>query len=195
MGRRGLSLTEVVEAAAALLDESGLPDISMARLAQRLGIALPSLYSHVRDMAHLRLEIALAETIELSRLMGEAIQGRAGRDAIFALGQAYRRHAVSHPGRYAMAMLARPAMADQRHIDAAAKCGHILHGALRGYGIAETGLNDAARCLRAALHGFSSIEGQANFTLNQSLDHSFQALLDGLDRAFATWPPEEGNAK
>jgi AcrR family transcriptional regulator len=188
MVRHGVTLALVVETAGAVLDETGLPDLSMAQLALRLGIALPSLYSHVRNLKHLRQELALAVTLELSRLMGEAIQGRAGRDAVFALGRAYRAYAVAHPGRYAMAMLARPPLDDTRHLEAARKCAEVIYGAVRGYGIAEAALTDAARILRAALHGFASIEGQTGFLLKQDLDATFELQLAALDRAFSTWP-------
>jgi len=132
--------------------------------------------------------VSLAVTLELSRLMGEAIEGRAGRDAVFALARAYRGYAVAHPNRYALAMLARPDLADERHREAALRCGRIVYGAVRGYGLGEAALTDAARFLRAALHGFASLEGQGGFALSNDLEPSFAAFLAAIDRALASWP-------
>ncbi|PDT44500.1 TetR/AcrR family transcriptional regulator [Sinorhizobium fredii] len=193
MVRAGLSRAIVVETAARIVDEEGLTDLTMAELAKRLGIALPSLYTHVRSLEHLRSEVALSVTNELSRLMGEAIQGYAGRDAVFALARAYRSYAVAHAGRYAMAMLAQPGSADDRHQEAAMKCGLIVYGAVRGYGIAEAELTDAARFLRAGLHGFVSLEGQGGFALPQIVDVTFNAFLAGIDRALSTWSDQQEN--
>jgi TetR/AcrR family tetracycline transcriptional repressor len=47
--RRPLDRAQVVRAALALLDEVGLDDLTMRRLAERLGVKAASLYRHVRD--------------------------------------------------------------------------------------------------------------------------------------------------
>ncbi|MGR9281391.1 TetR/AcrR family transcriptional regulator [Rhizobium johnstonii] len=192
MGRIGLNRNVVVEMAASIVDETGAVDLTMAMLAKRLGVALPSLYTHVRGLDHLRAEVALAVTIDLSGLMGEAIQGRAGREAVFALARSYRAYAVAHPGRYAMAMLARPEFGDDRHRDAAMKCGTVIYGAVRGYGLPESAMTNAARFLRAALHGFASIEGQGGFTISPDLEPTFDDFLAGIDRALSTWTENKG---
>jgi TetR/AcrR family tetracycline transcriptional repressor len=47
--RRALDQAQVVQAALALLDEVGLDDLTMRRLAERLGVKAASLYRHVRN--------------------------------------------------------------------------------------------------------------------------------------------------
>lgn len=47
--RRPLDRSQLVRAALALLDEVGLDDLTMRRLADRLGVKAASLYRHVRD--------------------------------------------------------------------------------------------------------------------------------------------------
>lgn len=53
--RLGLSLDRVVDAAIALADESGLENVSMARVAERLGFTTMSLYRHVANKDELVL--------------------------------------------------------------------------------------------------------------------------------------------
>lgn len=53
--RLGLSLDRVVDAAIALADESGLENVSMARVAERLGFTTMSLYRHVANKDELIL--------------------------------------------------------------------------------------------------------------------------------------------
>ncbi len=52
-GRRGLTLEAVVEAGIALAQESGVAQLSMRRLAERLGAGTMSLYAHVPGRAEL----------------------------------------------------------------------------------------------------------------------------------------------
>lgn len=47
--RRPLDQAAIVAAALALLDEAGLDELTMRRLAERLGVKAASLYRHVRD--------------------------------------------------------------------------------------------------------------------------------------------------
>lgn len=52
-GRTGISLEAIVEGAVALADESGIGNLSMRKLAQRLGIGTMSLYAYVPSKAEL----------------------------------------------------------------------------------------------------------------------------------------------
>ena len=47
--RAGLDRAAVVEAAARLVDEEGVEQLSLGRLAERLGVRSPSLYNHVAN--------------------------------------------------------------------------------------------------------------------------------------------------
>src|ERR1700761_9283679 len=101
MPRAGLSSAEVVAAGAELADEVGFPQLTMGLLAQRLGIRTPSLYKHVTDLADLRHRIAVLAANEVAEEIRDALQGKAGRDALAGLFQAYRGYVTAHPGRYA----------------------------------------------------------------------------------------------
>jgi AcrR family transcriptional regulator len=188
MGRTGLSRAEVIDTAAQIVDEDGLAGLTMAALAKRLGIALPSLYTHVRSLDHLRQEVALAVTEALSLAMDDAIRGRAGADALAALANAYRAYAVRHAGRYAASMVVRLDAADPRTQAAIGHCADVVYGTLRGYRLEEPALTSAARFLRAALHGFASIEGQDGFGHPASVDASFADFVAGVHRALESWP-------
>ena len=54
MPRAGLSTDAVVDVALALVDEKGLDALSLAAVADRAGVAAPSLYKHVGSLADLR---------------------------------------------------------------------------------------------------------------------------------------------
>src|SRR6266568_2442851 len=52
--RAGLDRSTVVEAAARLVDEEGIEQLTLARLAERLGVRTPSLYNHVAGLPGLK---------------------------------------------------------------------------------------------------------------------------------------------
>src|SRR5579871_2782002 len=98
MPRAGLDADAVVAAAAALADADGLEALTLAALAQRLGVRPPSLYAHVASLADLRARVATRGARELAARLQEAVAGRAGSDALAAAASAYRAFAREHPG-------------------------------------------------------------------------------------------------
>src|SRR5215472_13481724 len=58
-GRAGLDTATVVRAAAELADASGLDSLTLAGLAEHLGVRVPSLYNHVEGLPGLRRSLAL----------------------------------------------------------------------------------------------------------------------------------------
>jgi AcrR family transcriptional regulator len=59
MRRAGLSPERVVAEAAAVADEVGLRQLTLAAVAQRFGVALPSLYKHVDGLDGLQRDLAV----------------------------------------------------------------------------------------------------------------------------------------
>ena len=73
MPRAGLDSDAVVAAAAALADAEGLERLTLARLAQQLGVRSPSLYAHVDGLEDLRTRLAIRGA---RQLRGRAAGGR-----------------------------------------------------------------------------------------------------------------------
>src|SRR5579872_2166443 len=98
MPRAGLTETRVVEEAERLADDVGLSNLTLAALAQRLGVRQPSLYKHIAGMDALQRSVAIRAKHELAGVLGGAAVGRAGGDALSAMAHAYRTWAMQHPG-------------------------------------------------------------------------------------------------
>jgi AcrR family transcriptional regulator len=177
----------VVASAAGLADEVGLDRLTLAGVAQRLGVALPSLYKHVRGLDGLSRELALLGVCDLTAALTSAAVGRSGRDALHALASAYRAYAKAHPGRYAAAQRG-PAPGDTAHETAATRTVEVILAVLAGYGLTGERAIHATRVLRSALHGFVSLELAGGFALPYALDRSFTDLVDSYDRSLRTWP-------
>ena len=190
MPRAGLSTAKVVEEAAALADEAGWDNLSMAPLAARCGVRLPSLYKHIASLDALRLEVSALGLRELADAMTTAVLGKSGSQALYALADAYRGYALAHPGRYAATVTAPTGEHLGQH-EAAGAALRVVEAALAGYGLTDDDAIDAARALRAALHGFVHLETNHGFGLPADIDRSYRRLVEGIDTTMASWAEEE----
>lgn len=187
MARAGLSTERVVAEAAVVADDGGLEGLTLAVVAERLGVRVPSLYKHVDGLAAVRRGIAVLAVRELGAALAAASMGRARTEALRAVADAYRGYAAEHPGRYA-ATLRAPAPEDAEHAEAAEAVLAVVLAVLAGYGLGGDDAVDAARAVRSALHGFAALEAAGGFGLLRDVDRSFERMVDGLDAALAAWP-------
>ncbi|MEU1310926.1 WHG domain-containing protein [Streptomyces cinnamoneus] len=190
MARAGLTAERVTVAAAELADEVGLDQVTMARVARRLGVKDASLYTHVRNLEDLRGRIALLAADEKTLRIAEATAGCAGKDALVAFANAWREYAHRHPGRYAATQT--PIQIDPElaaHAPGPRRAVELTYGMLRGYGLAEPDLTDAVRLLRSTFHGFVALEAAGSFAHKRSPQHSWVRALDALHTLLEHWPP------
>jgi len=186
MPRMGLTRDRVVREAALVADQVGLERLTMASVAQRLGVSLPGLYKHIENLDGLKRDLAVLAVGELTTAMSAAAAGRSGRDALHAIANAYRTYAAQRPGRCAASVRA-PEPGDAEHIAAGRAAVAIFLGVLSGYRLDDADAIDAVRCIRVALHGFVTLEAAGGFGLPQSVDATFARLVDALDTTFAGW--------
>ncbi|CAA9407770.1 MAG: hypothetical protein AVDCRST_MAG01-01-1424 [uncultured Rubrobacteraceae bacterium] len=180
MPRSGLNRAAVVEAAAALVDEEGAgEELSLARLAERLGVRKPSLYNHVEGLSGLRRELALMGRRELGRSLSRAAAGKAGDEGIFALAAAYRSFVKERPGLYG-ATVRSYRFSDPDDPDLAAAVGEALEpvlAVLASCGVRGEEAVHAARGLRSVAHGFATLEEAGGFGVSLDPDESFRKLV------------------
>jgi AcrR family transcriptional regulator len=153
--RKRLDQEQVFEAAEALVDRDGWRELTMTKLANELGVKVPSLYNHVPSLEALRGELQNRTLSQLGEALNRKAMGRAGEEAMRALAQTYRRFANEHPARYDLAT--------QSHVDpdefavAAADAGGALAAVVRSYGIEDASIELQLSAF-AALHGVLVLE-------------------------------------
>jgi AcrR family transcriptional regulator len=195
MPRARLTPLSVTEAGAALIDEIGFEKLSMGLVAERLGVKTPALYKHVTSQADLAHRIAVLAMAEFADAIRDAIQGRAGSDALAAGAQAMRTYVLEHPGRYAAGDAAsRPTGPDDPIIPAVERVVASWAAMLRGYHLDSGQESHALRMLRSALHGFSTLEAAGGFQYDPSVDDSFTWMVDFLDRGLQAIPTSSAPA-
>jgi AcrR family transcriptional regulator len=183
----------VVAAAAELADDGGWERLTLAALAARLGVRLPSLYKHIDSLDGLRRDVAVLAVTQLGAVMSAAAIGRAAGEALRAVAAAYRDYGRRHPGRYAATVRA-PAADDAEHTAAAETVLRVVLAVLAGYGLAGDDAVDATRALRAALHGFVALEAGGGFGMPVDVDRSYTRLVDGFDATLHRWAPASNPA-
>ncbi len=172
----GLDRARVIEVAGEVADASGLDQLTLAQVADRLGVRLPSLYNHVAGLPGLRRDLALASLRQLGERMARAAIGKASDDAVLAIAQAYRDYVIQHSGLYAASVRA-PAPDDAELSRASQAIIEIVLAVLAPYGLGEESAIHAVRGLRSIIHGFATIELGGGFGMALDRDESFRRLL------------------
>ncbi|MBP2703138.1 WHG domain-containing protein [Microbispora sp. RL4-1S] len=174
MARAGLSRDAVVDLALRIADEEGPEAVTLSAVAGRAGVAPPSLYKHVRNLADLRVLLTDRVYGELSDGIAQAVLGRSRDDAVRAAMHAWRRYVLEHPGRYSAAIQApNPAVSG-----AGDRLVEIVLTVLKGYGLEGADAIHATRCIRSAAHGFAVLEAAGGFGLPEDVGVSYDRLID-----------------
>ncbi|MFJ8687715.1 TetR/AcrR family transcriptional regulator [Micromonospora wenchangensis] len=186
MPRAGLTTDAVVARGAYLLEAHPHDELTLAALAESLGVRVPSLYKHIDGLPGLRRGIMLRAKADLSTTLAEACVGRARDDAVRSLATAYRRWAQQNPAQYPMTVRA-PAPddpEDQQVSDAAVQ---VVYRVLAGYRLLGDDAVDATRLLRTVIHGFVSLETAGAFALPADLERSYERAVDSVVSALENW--------
>ncbi|WP_250038479.1 TetR/AcrR family transcriptional regulator [Paractinoplanes maris] len=185
----GLTTERVTRAGAELADELGFDQVTPSVVARHFGVQVASLYSHVRNAQDLRVRVALLALEEMADRAAAALAGRAGRDALVALGTTYRDYAREHPGRYTAAQLRLD------HATALASAGPrhaaMTRAILRGYQLTEPDQTHAVRLIGSVFHGYITQELGGSYDHSQpGPQESWERILDALDVLLRHWPHE-----
>jgi AcrR family transcriptional regulator len=190
----------VVAEAARLADEVGFEGVTLAALAARFGVAVPSLYKHIAGIDDVRRRLAIRSLREFGQALDEAVasrpsRGSAGRggeaggdprSVLRRMADAYRAYARTHPGRYASTVRAADPE-DAEHLAATNAILATALGVLEQYHLTGDDAIDAARALRSALHGFTALDAAGGFGLPRDVERSYDKLVDGLHVALSAW--------
>lgn len=175
--RAGLDSASVVEAAAKLIDEAGIDQLSLGELAKRLGVRTPSLYNHVAGLPGLRRDLSLYCLREVLERVTRATIGKSHAEAIFAFAESYRAYAKETPGRFALTQPA-PDPQDQELQAVSRQLIDISRAILAPYKLNEEDAIHAIRSLRSIVQGFSSLEITGGFAMPVDADKSFHWLIN-----------------
>jgi AcrR family transcriptional regulator len=179
MGRKlGLTLEQVVEAAAEIADRDGLGALSLASLASRLGIRSPSLYNHVDGLAGLRRQLTLRASGLLTAELAGSVDGLEGTGALRAIAEQLRSFAHRHPGLYDSFLPAPTPDEDPEVAAALREPVTVVGSVLAAMDVDPMTVIPLIRALRASVHGFVDLELRGGFGLPDDIDDSFTTTIN-----------------
>jgi AcrR family transcriptional regulator len=186
MGRKlGLTLEQIVAAAAEIADRDGLGALSLATLASRLGVRSPSLYNHVDGLAGLRRQLTLHASGLLAAELADRVEGLEGTEALRAIAEQLRSFALRHPGLYD-SFLPAPTPEEDPEVAAALRAPvTVVASVLDGIDVDTMTVIPLIRALRASVHGFVDLELRGGFGLPDDIDDSFTTTIDLVIEAIA----------
>ncbi|PZQ88163.1 MAG: TetR family transcriptional regulator [Leifsonia xyli] len=186
MPRAGLSREAVVVIATALLESDPVAPLTLAAVAARAGVAVPSLYKHVASLDELRDAVAVVGVTRFADAVEAAAERRTGFAAFAAAGRAIRAEALAHPALYLASQPAPGREASPELRAAAERTVGLLTVLVRGAGVPDTREVDAVRIVRSAVHGFAVLETAGGFGLPEDVEASFERLLATVWAGLAT---------
>ena len=177
----------IIQTAWDLIEEHGLDQVSLSKLAKTLGIKAPSLYNHIANKTDLLRAVNSLTMLRLMAFVGAAIDAVGpptgdNLDArLFAMADAYRHYAYAHPAIYQLFINSHAEVNPTipSVITAVGKL-EALTGELAG---PENSLN-ALRGFWALVHGFIALEMAGHVrrdeaTFEESLRASLAAFFRG----------------
>jgi AcrR family transcriptional regulator len=176
VARAGLDAATVVRTAAGLADEMGFEHVTLAAVAARLGVRIPSLYNHVNGLPGLRRELALYGIRELNKRLQRAAIGKESDRAIESMLNAYRSFAMERPGLY-QATLHAPDPQDQEIKKASQDIIDTVLAVLESFQLEYEDALHVVRAFRSIAHGFVSLEAAGGFGLSLDADESYRRLI------------------
>ena len=189
MPRAGLSSASVVALALDVVDDEGWDALTLAAVATRAGVAVPSLYKHVAGLPALRREVASVCVDELTDRLADARGALVGAPAVLAMAQATRDLARQHPGRYQAAQGDWPLDPAADELRArAVRAVELMSAAVGELDVPTERRVDAVRAVRAAVHGFVTLELAGGFGMPQDVDTSFDYLVTHLTTGLTAHP-------
>ena len=182
MPRAGLTADVVVHLALDVVDAGGprgFESLSLAAVAARAGVAVPSLYKHVDGLSALRLKVARVCVDDLTATLADAGLDLTGAPAVRAIMHATRAFAHAHPGRYQATQGAWAQDPAATGVQAAgARTVAVIADAVTTLGVDPARMIDAVRAFRSTLHGFVVLEMDGGFGLPRDVDASFAYAVE-----------------
>jgi len=170
-----------VASGAELADEVGVGSVSLAALAERLGVKAPALYKHIDGIGDLQHRIATLAMTELGDALRDALQGKSRADAMGALFTALRSYIAEHPGRYNATTGAQFQGSDDPLLAAATRVIDSARAVLSGYDIQPDELDHAIRMLRCTVHGFALLQAANAFHWSNNPEESVAWMIRFFD--------------
>jgi AcrR family transcriptional regulator len=180
--RKGRRLTreDVIEAGLSCLRQEGVSGLGVNRVARELGIKPPSLYNHVEGNDDLKRAVAIRGWSSLADRLEAALEDSEGRDRLWSVSRAYRDFVTEQPALYAVMSTMGDDGETDEYGEVRARVSQCLEAVLDPFDFSADEAGQALRALRAALHGFVSLESTGHLGDHEKAESSYDWLVSRL---------------
>lgn len=172
MARQGLNTDKVVAEALQLVDEGGSEALSLAEVAARLSVKVPSLYKHVGGLDDLRTRLFRLVNEEFFETLQSASASLTGRDAVFAYARAYHHYVTTRRGRFEVTTFGRGGKELTRRFF------ELLERLVSGCGVPPDRVGDATFALAATMRGVGQLRKLGIYGDQDDASRVFHFMID-----------------
>lgn len=156
--------------------KSSWQDLTLASVAQKVGIKSPSLYHYFQGLEGLKKELALRALKDFSQILEQALASAPGDKKLKAFFEAYREFSKKHPLQFECAQFG----VSSKDTELMQNSYKIVQLAIEATGLqkleSKTRIHQI-RILRCLLNGFIQLETLGGFQLEEDIDDTFQVLI------------------
>ncbi len=177
------SVNDIVAAARDILESGGLPGLTMAAVAARVGVRAPSLYKRVGSRDELIGLVADATVQDLGDLLQQLTEQQTGNPtaALTELARGFRSFARQRPAGYNLIFALGPDAVRPR-LETLTRATDILVAVTTPL-VGQRHALDAARLITAWANGFLGMELSGAFRMGGDVDRAFEYGLERLIEA------------
>ncbi len=163
MPKKNLSRKIIIEEAFEFIDENGLAEFSLRKLAATLNVQVSSLYNYIFGEEDVMIEVGLRAVEMFTDCIDNARADLVRDEAAFVTGDAFRTFVLEHPNLYSVIVDAKwtnsptAELANQRFV-------RPIYVLMKQYGIEDKAAQTHVfRAIRVITHGFCTLEQKGEF--------------------------------
>lgn len=175
-----LDKAAVLKGATEIANGEGIDALSLARLAEHLGVKVPTLYNHINGLPGLKRDLTLYSINTLNDRLRDAVIGKSGSQAVRDMAQAYRAWVKESPDLYLASQryVTAQSSGDEELAEAQERLMRVALAVVASFGLSGDDALHAVRALRSLVHGFATLEVVEGFGLPLDCNESFRRLVD-----------------
>ncbi len=163
MPKSVLSRDKIIENAFSLIDEKGLHEFSLRKLAAHLNVQVSSLYNHINNEQDLLIEVAKLAADMYTRYVAEAVKDLPLEESTVKAGDAFVKFLREHRSLYEL-LLDERWVGDPEFDDALEVFVQPIYFILNQYGVTDKeNMDHLLVAMRTVTHGFATLEAKGVF--------------------------------
>ena len=163
-----------------MADRDGSDRLCIKGLTEKRKVKSPSRYNYSGGIPEVLDDMAFGGLTGLKEALADAVIGKAGEDAIRAMGDAYLTYALQNPSLYASTQRAQQWAKEEntRLQRVSDEIVALIARVLEPFDLRDAAVTHTIRALRSLFHGFASLAAQEGFASPVKREESFSYAVD-----------------